>query len=74
MKEAAAYLDGVAEKAETAARAPWPSKVPCPKCGAPAERLSADYRPNQGHMLIHTHADGTQCENKPARGDERPRR
>jgi len=58
-------VDGLAEKAEATARAPWPSKLPCPRCGASADRLTVDYRPDQGHTLIHTHADGTKCEDKP---------
>jgi hypothetical protein len=65
MRQAARYLDGLAEKAEATARAPWPSKLPCPRCGASADRLAVDYRPDQGHTLIHTHADGTKCEDKP---------
>lgn len=68
MKQAAAYLDGLAEKAEQTAKAPWPSKLACPRCGAAVDRLSVDYRPDEGHALIHTHPDGTACGGKPAKG------
>jgi len=64
MKQAAAYLDGLAEKAELTARTPWPSKIPCPRCGAPVDRLVVDYRPQKGHTLLHRHTDGTVCEPK----------
>ncbi len=65
IKQASAYLDGLAEKAELTARAPWPSKLPCPQCGAPVDRLNVDHRPDQGHALIHKHPDGTECEGGP---------
>ena len=67
MKQAATYLDGLAEKAEQTARDPWPSKLACPRCGAAVDRLRVDYRSDQGHALIHTHPDGTTCEREPPR-------
>lgn len=66
IRQAAAYLDGLAEKAELTARAPWPSKLPCPRCGAPVDRLTVDYWPEQGHAIIHKHPDGTACAGKPS--------
>ncbi len=62
LRQAAAYLDGLAGKAEETARAPWPAKIPCPRCGAAIDRLTVDYRPERGHVLVHLHADGTACE------------
>jgi hypothetical protein len=73
IKQAAAYLDGLAEKAELTARAPWPSKLPCPQCGAPIDRLGVDYREGQGHTVVRQHPDGHVCGDKPSRLDERTR-
>ena len=67
MRQAAGYLDRLAEGAERTARAPWSSKVPCPQCGAPVDRLSVDYRPEEGHALLRHHADGTTCEGRSAK-------
>jgi hypothetical protein len=62
MRQAATYLDGLAGRAEDTAKAPWPRQLACPKCGASVDRLAVDYRPGQGHALLHRHPDGTVCE------------
>jgi hypothetical protein len=64
MRQAAAYLDGLAEKAEDTAKAPWPTQLACPICGAPVDRLAVDYQPERGHVLLRRHPDGTVCEEK----------
>jgi hypothetical protein len=69
MRQAAAYLDGLADNAERTARAPWPSKLACPTCGAAVDRLTVDYRAGEGHSLIRTHPDGTTCGRKPQKSD-----
>ena len=65
LRQASDYLDRLAQNAEETARAPWPSKLPCPRCGAPLDRLSVDFGHEQGHALVHHHPDGTVCEEEP---------
>jgi hypothetical protein len=67
LRQATAYLDGLLQKAEATARAPWPEQVRCPRCGAPVGRVSVDYRSEGGHVLVHEHLDGTACEGKSAK-------
>jgi hypothetical protein len=64
-KQAAAYLDGLAQRAEETASSPWQKQLPCPTCGAPLQRVGVAYRPEHGHSRVHRHADGTECEDKP---------
>ena len=54
LRQAATDLDGLAAKAEETARAPWPAKIPCPRCGAAIDRLTVDYRPEKGHVCSST--------------------
>jgi hypothetical protein len=65
MRQAAAYFDGLAAKAEGVAREPWPRQQPCPRCGAAVGRPSVDFQEKQGHVLRHAHPDGTVCESAP---------
>ena len=61
LTQAAAYLDGLAAKAQDEARAAWPEKLPCPTCGAPTSMVRAELRA-QRHVVVHDHPDGTRCE------------
>jgi hypothetical protein len=67
MKQAAEYLDTLAQRAEETAKAPWHRQAPCPRCGAPLERLTVAYSPERGHARLHRHADGTVCEDRVSR-------
>ena len=62
LKQASSYLDSLVERAESTAKAPWPAKVPCPRCGAAIDRVTVDYRPDQGHALEYRHPDGSVCD------------
>jgi hypothetical protein len=68
LAQAARYFDGLIDEMERTSREPWPGKLPCPTCGASAEQVRAEFRPDdaRGHVLVHQHADGTVCEPKPA--------
>ena len=64
LAQASRYLEGLLANVQRTAGTPWPGKVPCPLCGAPADQVVSEYRTQdqQGHVLVHAHADGTRCE------------
>jgi hypothetical protein len=70
LREASNYL-GLLQRAEGTSRAPWPGKLPCPHCGAPAVLVRAELR-SEGHVVVHDHPDGVHCERPPARGRRGP--
>ncbi len=57
MHENRAYLDGLLQSAEGTSRAPWPGKLPCSHCGAPAVMVRAEQH-SEGHVVVHVHPDG----------------
>jgi len=63
LDQAVRYLQGLIRAAQDVARSPWPEKLPCPICGAPAEMVVAE--PQAGgqssHRLVHVHVDGKRC-------------
>jgi len=61
LAQAFAYMDGLLRTAEEEAKAPWPGRLPCPHCGAPAVVVKAEQR-TLGHAIVHAHADGVRCE------------
>jgi hypothetical protein len=66
LRQASNYFDGLLQRAEGTSREPWPGKVPCPHCGAPTVLVRAEQR-SEGHIVVHQHPDGVQCERPPAK-------
>ena len=60
LRQAFAYLNGLLRKAQEHSHEPWPDKLPCPECGAPAVRVRAEQRfgGERSHALVHDHPDG----------------
>jgi hypothetical protein len=59
--QAHGYLYGLVQAVAATANAPWPKRLQCPSCGAPALRVVAE--PKAGaeegsHRLVHVHEDG----------------
>jgi hypothetical protein len=54
-------MDGLLRAAEDEARAAWPGKLACPRCGAPSAVVKAEQK-TQGHAIVHAHPDGVRCE------------
>jgi len=71
LRQASKYLDGLLQRAEGTTREPWPGKLPCPHCGAPAVLVRAEQR-SEGHVVVHAHPDGVHCERPPAKGHRGP--
>ena len=71
LRQASNYLDGLLQRAEGTSREPWPGKLPCPHCGAPAILVRAEQR-GERHVVVHEHPDGVQCERPPAKGRRSP--
>jgi CRP-like cAMP-binding protein len=71
LRQASSYLDGLLQRAEGTSREPWPGKLPCPHCGAPAVLVRAELR-REGHVVVHDHPDGVHCEPPPAKGRRGP--
>jgi hypothetical protein len=71
LRQASNYLDGLLQRAEGTSREPWPGKLPCPHCGAPAVLVRAEQR-SEGHVVVHDHPDGVHCERPPAKGRPGP--
>ncbi len=67
LKQAADYLDGLALKAQHEVEVPWPGKLLGPHCGAPTSLVRAELR-QQGHAVVHDHADGKTCEGAGGKG------
>ena len=67
LKQAADYLDGLALKAQEEVEALWPGKLLCPHCGAPTSLVRAELR-QQGHAIVHDHADGKKCDGAADKG------
>ena len=65
--QAFTYMDGLLRAAEDEARAAWPGKLACPRCGAPSAVVKAEQR-TQGHAIVHAHPDGLRCEEPKKRG------
>jgi hypothetical protein len=55
---------GCVVEAEHEARVAWRGKAPCPSCGVPLSGVRAEQREEGGHAVVHTHPDGTQCEQR----------
>jgi hypothetical protein len=71
LRQASNYLDGLLQRAEETSREPWPGKVACPHCGAPAVLVRAEQR-SEGHVVVHEHPDGVHCERPPVKGRPGP--
>jgi hypothetical protein len=71
LRQASNYLDGLLQHAEETSREPWPGKLPCPHCGAPAVLVRAEQR-SEGPVVVHEHPDGVHCERPPAKGRRGP--
>jgi hypothetical protein len=61
--QAAHYLEGLMAEMKRTAAEPWPGQLACPVCGAAAERVRAEARPNgpTSHVVVHD-PNGTSCE------------
>jgi hypothetical protein len=71
LRQASNYLDGLLRRAEGTSREPWPGRVPCPHCGAPAVLVRAE-QGSEGHVVVHEHPDGVYCERPPVKGRPGP--
>jgi hypothetical protein len=71
LRQASHYLEGLLQRAEGTSREPWPGKLPCPHCGAPAVLVTAEQR-SEGPIVVHEHPDGVHCERPPAKGRRGP--
>jgi hypothetical protein len=69
LRQAFAYLDGLLQKVCDVSREAWPGKLPCSTCGAPAARVTAEQRADDGasHAIVTVHPDGVRCEARRAR-------
>ncbi len=66
LRQAGDYFDSLLQRAEGTSQAPWPAKLPCPHCGAPAVLVRSELR-REGHVVVHDHPDGVHCERPPAK-------
>jgi hypothetical protein len=58
------YLYCLVQAVAATANAPWPKRLQCPSCGAPALRVVAEPTPGAeegSHRLVHVHKDGRRC-------------
>ena len=58
------YLYGLVQAVAATANTPWPKRLQCPSCGAPALRVVAEPTPGAeggSHRLVHVHEDGRRC-------------
>src|SRR5258708_38821643 len=53
-------------RAGETSRDPWPGKVACPHCGAPAVLVRAEQR-SEGHVVVQKHLEGVHCKRPPVK-------